>query len=259
MNEVVKVIKKRTSLRKFDSRDISKQHLDTIIEGAMRAPTAGNAMYYSILVVKDQETKNILSKTCDNQPFIANAPVVLVFLADVQRWYDYYECCNVKEYCEVNGIKYKGPGKADFLLACNDAIIAAQNAVITAESLGIGSCYIGDVMENYEKHRELLNLPEYTFPICMLTLGYYPEGYETKPRPRFDKKYIVFDEKYRKLNDDELNDMFKEREKKVPKDNKFNAENFGQIFYARKTGSDFMEEMERSINAALKNWGNNKL
>ncbi len=74
----------------------------------------------------------------------------------MQKWYDYYKVCKVEDI--------KSPGMNDFMLSVNDAIIACQNAVLAAESLGIGSCYIGDIMENYEVHKELLNLPDYTFP-----------------------------------------------------------------------------------------------
>lgn len=63
----------------------------------------------------------------------------------------------------------------NLMLASCDAFIAAQNSVIAAESLGLGSCYIGDIMENYEIHQEMFNLPEYTFPITMLCFG-YPVG-----------------------------------------------------------------------------------
>ena len=102
MNETLKTINGRVSLRGYDKRDISKEDLDAILEAAMRAPTAGNQMLYSIIVIKDEETKKILSKTCDNQAFIATAPVLLLFLADHQRWFDYYEQNGVGEhYAEV--------------------------------------------------------------------------------------------------------------------------------------------------------------
>ena len=79
------------------------------------------------------------------------------------------------------GMDFTGPDEADLLLASSDALIAAQNTVISAEALGIGSCYIGDIMENYEIHKELFNLPPYVFPISMLCYGYYPEGERPKP------------------------------------------------------------------------------
>lgn len=259
MNSTIDVIKNRVSLRRYKDQPISQEHIDTIIEGAMRAPTAGNMMLYSIIAVKDQNKKDVLSKTCDNQPFIAKAPLVMIFAADYQRWFDYYKQSGVKEYCSKKGEEFEGPKESDLLLACCDAIIAAQNAVIAAESLGIGSCYIGDIVENYETHRELLNLPEWVFPIAMLCFGYYPEDEKRVIRGRYDRKYIVFEDGYKKLNNDELKDMYSEYEKRFVQNNKFQADNMGQFHYAMKTGADFSKEMARSVREALKNWAGTKL
>ena len=84
MNSVIETLKNRKSLRKYDERPISQEHLDTILECIMRAPTAGNMMLYSVIIVEDQNKKDILSRTCDHQPFIAKAPLVLIFTADYQ-------------------------------------------------------------------------------------------------------------------------------------------------------------------------------
>lgn len=252
MNDVIKTLEERVSLRRYKDIPIKDKDLDIIIKGAIKAPTAGNMMLYSIIVIKDEETKKKLSITCDNQPFIAKAPVQLLFLADMQRWFDYYDYCDVKKICKEKNIGYNGPEEADLFLACCDALIAAQNAVIAAESIGIGSCYIGDIMENYETHREMFNLPKWTFPIALLSMGYYPDDYERVHRERFNQKYVVFDEKYRKLNKEEFQDMFKNKENIDFK--KMELENFGQFMYLRKTGADFSVEMARSVKKALENW-----
>lgn len=249
MNKVIETINQRMSLRKYEEKNISKEHLDIILNSAIKAPTAGNMMMYSILKIEDSKTKERLSITCDNQPFIKNAPVVLIFLADLQKWYDYYKVC---------GIEPKSPGMNDFMLGVNDAIIACQNAVLAAESLGIGSCYIGDIMENYEIHKELLNLPDYTFPAAMITLGYYPENMKRTYRDRFDSKYVVFEESYKNLSEDELKDMFSNKEANMPKTNPFNAKNYGELIYNRKTNAEFSREMDRSIREAIKYFTDNK-
>lgn len=253
MNETIKVIHDRVSLRRYADKPISQEHLDLIIESMMKAPTAGNMMLYSILLIEDQDMKKKLSITCDNQPFIAEAPVAMVFLADFQRWFDYYEYSQVPEFCREKGLDYHGPDQGDLMLAANDAIIAAQNGVIAAESLGIGSCYIGDIMENYETHRELLNLPDWAFPITMLCFGYYPEGMKKVHRRRFDRQYIVFNEKYRRLSPVEFDQMYAEHTGKSYA-NPYGAENYGQLMYARKTGSEFAKEMARSVKEAMKYW-----
>lgn len=254
MNETIELLRKRTSLRKYKNKEISKEDLNLLLEGAMRAPTAGNMMLYSILVVEDEEKKIKLSKTCDNQPFIAKAPLVLIFLADLQRWFDYYNVSDVEEYCKENNKDFETPDEGDFLLAVQDAMAAAQNLVITAESLGIGSCYIGDIIEQYEVHKEMFNLPPWAAPISMLCLGYYDEESDRTAKSRFDSKYITFKDTYKRLSDEELKDMFREREKSFNSKNIYNAKNYGQLIYGRKTGADFSKEMSRSAKEILKRW-----
>ncbi|NLJ81385.1 MAG: nitroreductase [Firmicutes bacterium] len=254
MNPILETIHKRASLRRYKEIPISSGDLETLLKAALRAPTAGNMMLYSVLVIEEQKTKGILSKTCDNQPFIARAPLVLVFLADYQRWFDYYRLAEVPSFCADRGLNWEEPGLGDLFIAVSDALIAAQTAVLAAESLGIGSCYIGDIMENYEIHRRLLQLPPYAFPIAMLCLGYYPDNYKPKFRERFSPEYLVYNEKYRRLGPSELEKMFFSWEQQFSPGNKFGAKNMGQFMYARKTGSDFAREMSRSVKAALQNW-----
>lgn len=259
MTSVIEVLKNRVSLRNYDKKPISDEHLSIILNSAMRAPTAGNMMLYSIIQVEDQHKKELLSITCDNQPFIANAPLVLVFVADYQKWYDYYAFNNVKNYCIENQILFTRPSEGSLFLASSDALIAAQNAVIAAESLGIGSCYIGDIIENYEEHKKTLNLPDYVFPVAMLCLGYYPESYERKLKDRFDEKYVVFKNEYRRLSEEEIKTMYKNLDSRFVENNKFNAKNYAQMHFAFKTGAPFSREMARSVREYLKSWNEGEL
>jgi hypothetical protein len=187
---------------------------------------------------------------------IGKAPLVLLFLSDLQRIYDYYEASGLQEYIEKENIEYKTPQESDLMLASCDAVIAAQNAVIAADSMGIGSVYIGDIMENFEIHQEMFDLPQWTFPIALLCFGYpKTSGEKAKRSQRIKKDYIFFTDTYKKLKKDEILDVFSHMEAhppitKYPK----NAENFGQAMYARKTGSDFSKEMERSVKVAIKRW-----
>ncbi len=254
MNDTLNIIENRVSLRKYDKRDIDDNTLNQILHSTMRAPTAGNMMMYSVIVIRDQKTKEILSKTCDNQPFIATAPVLLLFVADMEKWHRYFQISKAEEFEEKRNGEYSSPSTADLMLSISDALIAAQTAVIAAESLGIGSCYIGDILENYETHKELLDLPKYAFPISLLTFGYYEEEYKRNHRDRFDEKFVVFNEKYKKMSDEEIKEMFNEKERLFKENNPYDAENFGQMFYARKNGSEYFEEMKRSIGEMLKNW-----
>lgn len=237
-NETLRVIRNRTTLRVYDTLPLSEEEENTIIESAMLAPTAGNQMLYSMIIIRDQEKKKQLSKLCDYQ-----------------------------------------------LFAIEDAMAAAQNSVIAAESMGIGSCYIGDILENYETVKELLQLPDETFPIAMLCYGHYKDHHKKVFRKRFDRKYVVFEDSYRQLQKNDYEQMFAERaEKEFLKQSsrrtepfqgtdviqraesiqkkkssqrtkfKYEAENFAQQFYARKTGAAFSKEMTRSVKEALKKW-----
>jgi len=258
MNQVLETIEKRRSVRKYSDRPIDEKAKDEILHATLRAPTAGNMMLYSIIEINDQTLKDRLAITCDNQPFIATAPWVLLFLADYQRWWDYYQVCDIRRYCEKNGLAYRTPASGDLLLAACDALIAAQTSVIAAESLGIGSCYIGDILENYEEHRDLLSLPQYVIPITMLCFG-YPKIKDDAPRAthRFGREYIVFQDRYHRLDKGELKKMFEPTEKLLAQAERppGGANNFGQQNYQRKFIADFSIEMTRSVKAMIKNWG----
>jgi len=251
-NETLNLIKNRRTIRAYDPEPLTQEEIDTIILGAMRAPTAGNLMMYSIIHVADQTLKDKLVKTCDNQPLIAKAPFVLLFLADVQRWWDYFKVSKVEEKCKDLGKEFQTPQESDLLLACCDALIAAQNSVIAAEALGIGSCYIGDIMENYEIHREMFNLPKWAFPIALLCYG-RPKGMGSNISlsTRFPKKYIKFTNSYSRLSKIDFEDMMKDDPRKITVKE---AENMGQQMYLGKLGMDFTVEMRRSVKVALKEW-----
>lgn len=238
MNEIIQQLIKRKSVRVFEDREIDKEIVRKILTAAVNAPTAGNQQLYTILRITDPEIKVKLSESCDHQPFIADGKLVLVFCADCLKWYEAF----LSAGCEP-----RKPGAGDLLLAIDDALIAAQNAVIAAESFGIGSCYIGDIMENIETQREILNLPEYVFPAALLVFGYPTEQQKNRTKPqRADLQYIVQENCYHRHSADELKDMleYKSGEKSY--------EEWIQAFCERKYNSGFSREMTRSVNVALK-------
>jgi nitroreductase len=256
MNQVMEVLLKRRSIRAYEDREIAPEVRAEILKATLRAPTAGNLMLYSILEITEQSMKDKLAFTCDNQPFIARAPMVWIFLADYQRWYDYFLASGVEEICIRKEIPLQRPEEADLFLACCDALIAAQNAVIAAESFGIGSCYIGDIMEQYESHREMLCLPQYVFPIGMLVFGYpTPQQRERAYTRRFDEKFILFENQYHRLNKEEFDEMFAEQQRNLPAGKSMQGiTTVGQATYLRKFSADFSMEMRRSVREILKVW-----
>lgn len=240
MNEVIKLLKSHTSIRKFNEISITDEQIQHIIEAAIRGASAGNMMSYSIIKIQSKNTLSKLAKSCDNQPFIKDADLALLFVADNYKWHKYFEQRGVSE----TFIDYKGPCISDFMLGVEDAMIAAQNAVIAAESLGIGTCYIGDIMENYEYHKELFNLPEYTMPVALIVMG----NYDNKPqiRERFDSSFVVFDETYPSITNKFINNMFSKQES--------NDADFAKKFYKRKMDAPFHKEMIRSIKLYMDEW-----
>lgn len=237
MNEIIKSLYERKSMRVYEDRPIPENMKDMILEAAFQAPSAGCQQLYTILDITDQKLKEELSETCDHQPFIARAPMVLVFCADCKKWYDTYLAA---------GLSPRKPGAGDLMLAVTDAAIAAQNAVTAAESLGIGSCYIGDIMENCEEQRRLLNLPDYVFPAVMLVFGWPTEQQKQRPKPeRFDWKHMVHTNTYRSMDQTELREMFHKRCKEK------SFEQWTEAFCNRKYDSDFSREMTRSVEEYL--------
>lgn len=237
MNDVIKQLYERKSVRVFTEQEIGLQEKNAVLMAAAQAPTAGNQQLYTILDITDQAIKDRLVETCDHQPMIAQAKMVLIFCADCKKWYD--------AYLSV-GCTPRRPGVGDLLLATGDAMIAAQNAVTAAESLGIGSCYIGDIMENYEQQRELLNLPNYVMPVGMLIFGYPTQQQVDRPKPeRVEMEFIVHENGYAPMDDAQLEEMWTPR----AGEKGYNA--WMQAFCNRKYNSNFSQEMTRSVEKYL--------
>ncbi|MCL2463952.1 MAG: nitroreductase family protein [Micrococcales bacterium] len=232
-------LRARKSVRVFEPTPIPAEVRQEILAGTFAAPTAGNQMLYTILDITDQAIKDELADCCDHQSFIARAPLVLIFLADCRRWLDAYA---------VAGCTPRAPGPGDLYIALCDALIAAQNAVTAAHALGLGSCYIGDIVEQRERLSALLALDQYTFPATLVVFG-YPTAQQLrrrKPR-RFDERFVVLPNRYRRLTPEEQRAAFAGR------GDDFDA--YLPAFCRRKYHSDFAAEMNRCVAAYLEPFG----
>ena len=238
VNETIQTLMEGKSMRVFEDQPISPAQREIILRAAAAAPTAGNQQLYTILEITDEKLKRRLSETCDHQPFIAQGKLVLAFLADCRKWYKAYL---------LAGSEPRKPGPGDFLLAVDDALIAAQNTVVAAESMGIGACYIGDIMEQYEIHREILGLPEYVFPAALLVMGWPTPQQKERPKPpRADMSTIVYENHYPDWTPEGLEQLMAHR---------LGRESFADwvtAFCNRKYNSDFSREMSRSVAAFLR-------
>ena len=237
MNDVITQLFQRKSVRVFTDREISPEDKNLILDAAAQAPTAGNQQLYTILDITDQGIKDRLVDTCDHQPFIAQSKLVLIFCADCLKWYEAYAYA---------GCAPREPGVGDLLLAVSDTLIAAQNAVVAAHSLGLGSCYIGDIMENYEEQKALLGLPEYVFPVAMLVFGYPSQQQLRREKPpRSPRELVVHENGYHRMDAQQLQRLLE------VKSGQPDYEQWLRAFCKRKYNSDFSREMTRSVKKYL--------
>ena len=244
MNNVIKQLMERKSMRAYEKQDIPHEDVQAILAAAVQAPTAGNMTLWTAIRVTDQQKKDALAVSCDNQPFIAKAPLVLVFCADYKRWFDLFKTIDLGE-------ELRRPGEGDFLLATSDTVIAAQSAVVAADALGYGSCYIGDIMENCDTQREILGLPEYVKPVCMVVIGVpTQQQWERKKPPRFEIADVVHENAYQPAGADKFRAMLEARQGISGED----MDRWLMAFTKRKWNCDFSREMTRSAAQMIREW-----
>ncbi len=252
--EAIKVIENRRSCRAFEEKPVDKETIKKLKELTLRAPSAGNMIMYSVLEVTDKDKKEQLAKICDNQIMITKAPIVWIFLADMTKWLEYFKLfeCDKKVDLPIRPV-----GIGDFHLSMQDAIIAGQTAALAAESLGLASCYIGDVIENYEKLQALFNLPPQAAPACMLIMGYPKDELFKKTltkRPPFDSS-VFMENNYELPTKESLNYQYKDMEQFIKEHNIIQSDMcYADHYFKRKYSSDFMKEMNRSTEVFIKRW-----
>ena len=247
-NETLELLYNRKSVRAYEKRLIPKEDVQAILRAAIEAPTAGNMTLWSAICVTDEAKKKRLSETCDNQPFIATAPLVLVFCADYKRWYDLFASYDLGE-------PLRRPGEGDMMLAMVDAVIAAHATVVAADALGYGSCYIGDIIERCEQQREILGLPAHVMPVCMVVYGIPSEFQKERTKPaRFEVEDIVSENEYQPRGPEEMKRMLAARQDK-------HGEELDKWITARckrKWNCEFSEEMTRSAAKMIEMWREGK-
>ena len=203
-NPILQSLFDRKSVRVYEEKPIPAEMKQAILEAAAQAPSAGCQQLYTILDITDPALKATLADLCDHQPFIAGAPLVLVFLADCRRWLNAYHAA------------------------------------------GIGSCYIGDIMEHCATQRSLLHLPDYVFPAAMLVFGWPTQQQKDRVKPqRCAMEHIVHENGYRTMDGAELRDTFGYKAGNAP------FEQWCTAFCNRKYNSDFSKEMTRSVEEYL--------
>ena len=163
----------RKSCRKFKKSKISKETLISLIASAQAAPSKSNLQQYSILLIKNKEMKNQLSKLLGKTAWALEAPLFFLFLADIRR---------NQIITEYKGYEYKNNSVDYFMNAVIDASLAMQNFINSAEEFGLGICPISMVRNHLEEVKKMCHLPEGVFPIAGLSVGWPDENNEVSIR-----------------------------------------------------------------------------
>lgn len=195
------IILKHRSIRKYKSLEPEEEKLAKILEAASRASTTGSMQVYSIVVTKDEGIRKQLWESHFKQDMVLQAPVHLTFCADFNRF---------SKWCEQRSAEPGYDNFLSFFTGAIDALLAAQNAALAAESQGMGICYLGTVTWMADRFIEILKLPSLVVPVAAMTLGYPDE--EPGLTPRLPMEGIIHNEVYSDYNRDDINMIYKSLE-----------------------------------------------
>ncbi|GAA5233242.1 NADPH-dependent oxidoreductase [Verticiella sediminum] len=187
-NATLDVLMAHRSVRRFTDAPVSDETLATLVAAAQSASTSSNLQLWSVVAVRDPARKARLAGFCGNQRHIVEAPLFLVWLADFAR---------LRQLAEDHGKPLDGQ---DFLeagvLGCVDAALAAQNAVVAAESLGLGTVYIGAIRNRPEDVVHELALPRYAMPVFGMCVGRPDPSLSFDVKPRLPQRAVLHHETY---------------------------------------------------------------
>jgi len=195
------LLMKRRSVRIFKDQQIPESMIEQLMDVANNAPSGGNIQPLSIILVRSLEGRKKLADLSGGQPWVESAPLTLIFCLDFYR---------IKKWAELCQTDFRGERAVNhFLIAYADLMVAAQNVVILAEDLGLGSVYIGSIQHEINEARNFFEIPEYVLPMMLLSIG-YPKSI---PRtiPKLKKEIIVHHERYRKPEEEEIRRAFDDK------------------------------------------------
>lgn len=199
-NATLKLLYERASCRQFSDQRIEPEILKKILKAGIHAPTGGNLQPYSIIKIEDADTTHRLAEICE-QKFIGEAPVNLLFCIDWHR---------LKQWSKIEKAPFSAMSSfRHFWISFQDTIICAQNICTAADSLGLGSVYIGTIIEFLKETKAMFRLPRGVLPVVLLCLGY------RKARPvvrrKLDVETIVHNERYHELKGYDLVTAYNEK------------------------------------------------
>ncbi|MBN1789511.1 MAG: nitroreductase family protein [Bacteroidales bacterium] len=233
------LINNHRSIRRYSSEPISDALLQEILHASTRASTTGNMQVYSIIVTTDPSQKEKLWEVHFRQNMVKDAPMVLTFCADFNRF---------NTWCRLRKADPGYDNFLSFMTGAIDALLAAQNCALAAEEYKLGICYLGTTLYNAEKIIEILDLPHGVIPVTTLVMGYPDE--QPGLTDRLPVEAVVHHEKYRNYSTADIDRLYSEKESsaltaKLLEENKL--ETLAQIFtekrYTRKDNVAFSKKL----------------
>lgn len=188
LGEALRVMLTHRSVRAYADRPLPPVTLEALVAAAQSAPTSSNLQAWSVIAVEDEARRQRLSALVGHQRHVAQAPLFLVFLADLAR----LDAVALQQGKSAHGLDYL----ESFVLAVADAAFAAQNAVVALESLGLGACYIGAIRNKPEAVAAELRLPPKAVALFGLTVGYPDPAVRTGVKPRLAASVVLHREHY---------------------------------------------------------------
>jgi nitroreductase len=187
-NDTLALLLSHRSVRAYRTDPLPAGTLETLIAAAQSAATSSNLQTWSVVSVTDPAKKKVLAEIANNQKHIEQCPLFFVFLADVSR---------LDRLAAAKGMTFEGlPYVETFLVAAIDAALAAQNAVIAAESLGLSTVYIGAMRNDVERVAQILELPKGAAGVFGLCVGYADPNTAAEVKPRLQQDAILFTDRY---------------------------------------------------------------
>lgn len=222
MTKFSDILKDRRTIRKYSSEPVDDKLLNEILMMGCRASTTGNMQVYSIIVTRDNQIKNDLAPLHFNQKMITEAPVILTFCADFNRF---------NKWCLLRKAEPGYDNFLSFFTAAIDALLVAQTVCIAAEAKGLGICYLGTTTYTANKIVDLLKLPKGVVPVTTVTLGWPSENPEQVDRLPLEA--ILHRENYVDYTPAKIERYYKEKEEREDsgqfvKEN--NKETLAQVF-----------------------------
>ena len=198
---MLSILNNRKTIRKYNTDDVDQDLLNELINSSCRASTTGNMQVYSIIETRDSEMKEKLAPCHFNQPMVTEAPVVLTFCADFNRF---------NKWCRQRKAEPGYDNFLSFMTAAIDAIIVAQTFCVAAEAKGLGICYLGTTTYMAEQIIDILKLPKGVVPVTTISLGWPAEDPEQVDRLPLNA--IMHREKYCDYSEQEIDLYYAEKE-----------------------------------------------